>query len=166
MPATEVRLPDGGRQFILQPNGSLTPVAARRFLWLVAGMTFAIALYFTSRGLWPILPFAGLEIGVLAWALRATLRASRRRECIVVDHDSIRIEWHDRAGHRQAEFSRHWARVRLSAAPIRNHPSRLLIESHGRGREIGRFLAEEERVEMARRLRALVGNVSASPALE
>lgn len=166
MPATDRRLPDGSRQFVLQPNGSLTPADARRFLWLIGGMTFAVALYFTLQGLWPILPFAGLEIGVLVWALRASMRDSRRRETIVVDDASIRIEWHDHTGRQQAQFARHWARVSLRAAPVRTHPSRLVIESHGKGREVGRFLTEEERVAFAKRLREVVGGVNASPALD
>jgi uncharacterized membrane protein len=166
MPATEVHLPGGAREFILRPNGSLDPAGARRFLWVVGGSAAAIGLYFASRGLWPILPFAGLEVAVLAWALSASLRDSRRRETIVVDHESVRVEWHDHSGTRRAEFSRHWARVRVSAAPVRNHPSRLVIESHGKGREVGRFLAEEERLEMAVRLRKLIGTVSISPPLD
>jgi len=46
------------------------------------------------------------------------------------------------------------------------HPSRLVIESHGRACEVGRFLTEEERIGLAGRLRQLVGKSSESPALE
>jgi uncharacterized membrane protein len=45
------------------------------------------------------------------------------------------------------------------------HPSRLVIESHGRTCEVGRFFAEEERRVLAERLWRLVGKTSGSPAL-
>ncbi|MEJ0100174.1 MAG: DUF2244 domain-containing protein [Pseudomonadota bacterium] len=164
MPASATRLEDGTHRFLLQPNGSLSPAAASRFLWLTGTASFAIALYFTLRGLWPVLPFAGLEIGVLVWALRASMRASRRRESILVQEDTVRIERHERGNAQPAQFQRHWARVTLRAA-VATQPSRLLIESHGRSCEVGRFLNEQERSECAKKLRRVVGDMSQSPPL-
>jgi uncharacterized membrane protein len=40
-----------------------------------------------------------------------------------------------------------------------------MIESHGRAREVGRFLTEAERRALAARLKTLVGNVDESPSL-
>jgi uncharacterized membrane protein len=165
MPSTDSRLPDGSRELVLQPNGSLTQEQARLFLWLTAGGCLAIALCFTLQGLWPILPFAGLEIGVLVLALRASMRHSRHREVIQVSHDFIRIECRDRRGIHRAEFTRHWARVSMRAAARPRHPSRLFIESQGRRCELGRFLTEEERREVALRLRHMVGGMNTSPLL-
>jgi uncharacterized membrane protein len=164
MPASATRLADGSCQFVLRPNGSLSPAGARWFLWPIGGMTSAIALFFTSQGLWPVLPFAGLEIGVLVWALRASMRTSRRRETILVDEDTVRVEREDRTGLHRAEFARHWARVSLRAAQA-TYPSRLLIESHGRGCEVGRFLTEKERQAFSQQLHRIVGGVNASPPL-
>jgi uncharacterized membrane protein len=168
VPRTAVvdRLPDGSHRFVLQPRCSLTPVTARRFLWSIGGTTFAIAGFFAAHGYWPVLPFAGLEIGLLVWALRASMRAGRIRETILIDEDTIRIELYDPKGSRTAIFPRHWARVTLRAPHAVLHPSRLFIESHGRACEVGRFLTEEERRVFARRLKQLVGNVNESPALK
>ena len=63
-------------------------------------------------------------------------------------------------------FARHWATVKLRDPPVARHPSRLVIESHGRACEVGRFLTEEERLGLAGRLRQLVGKSSESPALD
>lgn len=166
MPATDTRLPDGSREFVLEPNGSLAPEQARLFLWLTAGGCFAIALVFTLQGMWPVLPFAGLEIGVLVWALRRSMRHSRHRETIQVSHDIIRIEQRDRAGIHHVEFTRHWTRVSVRPAALRRHPSRLLVESQGRHCELGRFLTEEERRDIAHRLRQVVGGMNSSPLLQ
>jgi uncharacterized membrane protein len=148
----------------LVPNCSLTPRTARLFVGSLAVVTFAVALFFAARGLWPILPFAGLEIGLLAWAVRASMRRGTEREVIIVSDESVLVEHRGLAGSRQTVFPRHWARVRLRD-PLRAHASRLVIESHGRACEVGRFLTEEERCNLASRLQQLVGKTSESPAL-
>ena len=95
---------------------------------------------------------------------RIDARWARARD----DHDRSGLR-HDRAswphGERSSVFPRHWSRVTLHAPPAALHPSRLLIESHGRACEVGRFLTEDERRSLAVRLKQLVGNVNESPAL-
>lgn len=166
-PGTTVseRLPDGGYRFVLRPRCSLTPAGARRFLWSIGGTTFAVAGFFAAQGFWPVLPFAGLEVGLLVWALKSSMRAAHVSETINVDADSIRIELCDPTGSCSTVFARHWARVTLRAPHAVLHPSRLFIESHGRACEVGRFLTEDERRAFARRLKQLVGSVNESPAL-
>lgn len=158
-------LPDGGERFVLRPRCSLTPAAARRFLWWIGGTTFAVAGFFTAHGFWPVLPFAGIEVALLAWALKTSMRAAHVSETISIEADSIRIEVCDPTGSHSTVFARHWARVTLRAPHAVLHPSRLFIESHGRACEVGRFLTEDERRAFARRLKQLVGSVNESPAL-
>lgn len=149
----------------LAPHRSLTPKTARIFVALVAVPTFAVALMFTAQGFWPVLPFAGLEIGLLAWAVRASLRSGLERETITVTPDSVIVRHCDRRGVQSSVFPRHWARVTLHAPPAALHPSRLVLESRGRACEVGRFLTEDERRSLAVRLKQLVGNMNETPAL-
>jgi uncharacterized membrane protein len=150
----------------LAPNCSLTPQSARVFVGGLACVTFAVAGFFALQGLWPILPFAGLEIGLLWWAVRASLRAGQRRELILISDESVVIERHGTTRPTRTVFARHWATVKLRDPPAAQHPSRLMIESHGRACEVGRFLTEEERLGLAGQLRQLVGRSSESPALD
>jgi uncharacterized membrane protein len=136
----------------LAPHRSLTPKSARAFIALVAVPTFAVALMFTAQGFWPILPFAGLEIG-------------QERETITVTQDSVIIRHWDRRGVQSAVFPRHWSRVTLHAPPAALHPSRLVLESRGHACEVGRFLTEDERRSIAVRLKQLVGNMNETPVL-
>ncbi|MCU0977506.1 MAG: DUF2244 domain-containing protein [Steroidobacteraceae bacterium] len=150
--------------FHVAPNCSLTPRQAGMFFGFVCAGSFAIAGVFAANGLWPVLPFAGLEMAVLAYALRASLRRGRCTQTITLTDSEVRIVTRDPAGDRQAAFPRHWARARL----VRSHgwhPSRLLIESHGRACEVGRLLTEEERHGLHRRLAGLVGRPSETPPL-
>jgi uncharacterized membrane protein len=149
----------------LAPNCSLTPRSARFFVGSLAAVTFAIASFFALQGLWPILPFAGIEIGLLAWAVRMSMLSGSQREVIVVSDAEVVVERRAPSGSRRTVFPRHWARVTLRGPQPARHPSRLTIESHGRACEVGRFLTEDERRSLAARLERLVGKTSESPAL-
>ena len=150
----------------LAPNCSLTPAGARRFVGGLAALTLGTAAFFAAQGFWPVLAFAALEVWLLGWAVRASLRAGRQRELIVVTEDAVLVEWRSLANTSRLVFARHWATVKLRDPPAGQHPSRLTIESHGRACEVGRFLTEDERRGLAARLRQLVGRSSESPALQ
>jgi uncharacterized membrane protein len=156
---------DGCRVVTLTPHRSLTPKTARIFIASVALGTFSVAGVFTMQGFWPVLPFAGIEIAVLIWAVRASMRSGRERETITITNDSITVERCSYRGAKLSVFPRHWARVKLRVPLVALHPSRLTLESHGRACELGRFLTEEERRSLAVRLKQLVGNVNESPTL-
>ena len=102
---------------------------------------------------------------LLAWAVRSSMRRGEEREVILVSDSDVVIERRAPTGSGLTVFPRHWARVRLRGPQPSTRPSRLTIESHGRACEVGRFLTEEERRGLARRLHRLVGNTSESPVL-
>jgi uncharacterized membrane protein len=149
----------------LTPRCSLTPLSASVFVAIVGGTTFAIAGVFAVEGFWPVLPFAGLEVAVLAWAVRASLREGSKRETIAIDEDWITIRRTGPAGEHFSVFPRHGSRVTLRTPQTALHPSRLLLESRGRACEVGRFLTEDARRSLAARLKQLVGNANEPPAL-
>ena len=164
MPTIRTAVADAER-IELAPNSSLSARGALIFVGSLAFVTFSTATFFAVMGLWPVLPFAGLEIGLLAWAVRASMRRGADREVIIISEDKIEIERRLRTGTGRTVFPRHWARVKLRDSLSSLYPSRLTIESHGRACEVGRFLNEEERCALASRLQELVGNTSESPAL-
>lgn len=149
----------------LTPRCSLTPSSARMFVAIVGGTSLTVATLFAARGLWPVLPFAGLEIALLAWAVRASMREGSKRETIAVDEQSITLRCNGPAGEHFSVFPRHGSSVTLHAPRTALHPSRLILESRGRACEVGRFLTEDARQSLAARLKQLVGNVNEPPAL-
>lgn len=150
----------------LTPNCSLTPRAAWGFFGSLCLVTFAIALLVAARGFWPVLPFAGLEMGLLTWAVHVSLQRRHHRQTITVTDDSVEIEDVDRERCERIVFQRYWARVKMRAAESPLHPSQLTIESHGRRCEVGRFLNEQERRSLAKRLQRMIDapGVGAPPA--
>ncbi|MBM4229210.1 MAG: DUF2244 domain-containing protein [Gammaproteobacteria bacterium] len=149
----------------IAPHCSLTPRGARWFLVSVCIASLSIALPISLLGFWLVLPFAGLEIALLAWALRTSMARRHQRQTITISETVVVIEDVMPPQTRCVEFPRHWAQVRIRGGGSPLHPSRLTVESHGRRHEIGFFLNEQERLGLAARLRRLIGRVDESPPL-
>jgi uncharacterized membrane protein len=116
-------------------------------------MNLAIALYFVSRGAWPIAPFMGADVGLLAWAFRASLIASRRKERITLTASLLRIaRTPPKGGSDEIEFNPYWVRVHMDDPP--DHWSQLTVWSHGKGLRIASFLAPEKRASFALTLKS------------
>jgi len=147
------------------PNCSLSTRGALVFFGSLCLATFGIATFMTFRGFWPVLPFAGLEMLLLGWALHRSLQRRYQSETITVSDDDVRIEHTDPIHYVEVVFPRHWARVKLRRPHSRLHPSRLTIESQGRQCEVGSFLTEQERRGLAQRLQRLIGRMNESPSL-
>ena len=153
------------RRLELWRGNALTPKTAAIFVCVVSAATFLIAGFLTLKGYWPVLPFAGLEIALLIWAVRASMRMGLQRETITITEEYVTVEHRSPYGDWDSVFPRHWTTVKLHAPLAVLHPSRLMLESRGRAYEVGRFLTEDDRRGLAVRLKQLVGNVNESPAL-
>ena len=138
------------------------------FLGLVCLGTLGVAGVATLLGFWPVLPFAGAEMLLLAWALRSNMQRRFERETIQISDTEVIIENHGLRGlanPRRIVFPRHWARVKIRRPKSPLHRCQLIVESHGRVREVGKFLTEEERRTLAAELRRLIGDMNQSPEL-
>jgi uncharacterized membrane protein len=147
----------------IRPNCSLTVRSARVFFASACAVPFGMGGFLALKGFWPILPFAGLEMALLAWALKVSLERRFHSQTITVTESDVSIESREREHSARIVFPRHWAQVKLRRPAASLHPSRLTIESHGRQCELGSFLTEEERRGLALRLQRLIGRVNESP---
>ena len=145
------------------PNCSLSVRGARLFFAAACIVPGGIAFVLALKGFWPVLPFAGLEMALLGWALSVCLERRFHSQTITVTDADVSIDTRARARREHVVFPRHWAQVKLRRPAARLHPSRLTIESHGRQCELGSFLTEEERRGLALRLERLIGRVNESP---
>ena len=148
----------------LSPHCSLSPRGAVVFFGAICGVTFAVAGAATALGFWPVLPFAGAEMLLLGWALHSNMQRRHERESIDVTETEVIIEY-SRGTPRRVVFPRHWARVKIRRPQTPLHRGQLVLESHGRSYEVGKFLTEEERRHLAADLRRLIGGMNQSPAL-
>lgn len=152
--------------FDLAPHCSLSTRGALLFFAALCSTTLSVAAIATLLGFWPVLPFAGAEMLLLAWALNTNMARRFEHERIDVTDQEVVIEYTFRqAMPRRIVFPRHWARVKIRHPKSRLHCDQLVIESHGRVCEIGRFLTVEERRQLAAELKLLIGGMNQSPAL-
>jgi uncharacterized membrane protein len=150
---------------VIAPNCSLSVRGAVLFFLTACVPCFGIATFLSLLGYWPVLPFAGLEMLILGLALRLSLARRHHRQTIVVSETDVAVQSTRGNIHSEVVFPRHWAQVKLRRSTSRLHPSRLVIESHGRRCAVGDFLTEEERRGLYGKLHGLIGRVDESPAL-
>lgn len=142
-------------QFILSPNSSLTWQQAKQVIAAVAAVELLIGGAFFWVGMSLVLPFSGLEVLVLAIAFYHCLLHGARREVVRVESDRVIVRKGRNRLDEERAFQRAWVRVNLIAG-AGWYPSRLTLRSHGQELEIGQFLTEEEREELATQLRSVM----------
>ncbi len=149
------------RVFHITPNLSLTPRGAVLFYLTVLGGTLVVSGGVALAGYWPVLPFAGFELALLAGVLYTIQRRGRYKEVLRIEDEKIIVEKGEIAVQERVEFARHWATVEMSrgGTPV----SRLAIKAHGERCVVGECLTETERQGLARRLVQCIGPVNTSP---
>lgn len=138
---------------VLYPNRSLDRSG---FIVLMAGVSSlaaALGLAFALAGAWPVSGFLWLDVLLLHLAFRSVQRQSRRRELIRLDASGLHVRRVDPDGSwRDWRFEPYWVRVDMDDPPRRD--SLLTLASHGLRLRVGAFLTLEERLALARALRA------------
>jgi len=143
----------GGFVFHSRPRCSLTRAQERLVFWSLVGVCFGAAIGFAVLGYWLVLPFAGLEIGLLAWALEAMRKRESDYETLTIDGDAVVLEWRAGKQYGRRELNRQWVQVACDcSAPGKN--CRLSVRSHGCETVVGHHLSDEARLKLAATLRS------------
>jgi uncharacterized membrane protein len=146
-----------GRRFVLAPN--IAP-DWRQTMLIFAGIStvcLGIGVVCAWFGLWPILPFAGIEVTALGWALYKSARRSLDREVIHVVDNAVVVEKGCGRVEERFEMDRTWTDVQLRRRSRRWDETQLLLRSRDRSLVIGAFLDADERRSLERALRACIG---------
>lgn len=153
-------------QIIVQPNRSMSWTQS---MWLLAGITvllLSISTVFALKGLWLILPFAGLEVAALAYCMYRVADSGYLCEVISIGETEIRVEKGRQRRCRSTRggpeatctFPRGWARVLLIEDRGSWYPNKVLIGASGRQVELGAFLVEDEKKDLVEELRRVLAN--------
>ena len=140
-------------QFVVRPNRSVSWQANKVVLVSLAILSFSIAGLFAIQGLWPILPFVGIEIALLALVLYWCCLQSTRYEVISIDADNIQIEVGRDRALQTYRLPRAWTSVYLYPAATSGQRNRLVLRFKGKEFEIGACLTEVERQDLATSIR-------------
>jgi uncharacterized membrane protein len=137
---------------VLEPNrplgvkGHAMVLGSVAFISLIAGTIFAL------QGAWPVTPFLGADVVLLGLAMRASVRASRRRERLTLTAQRLLIERISPNGAaRREELNPYWLRVDHEDPELTG--CELALVSRGRRWIVGSFLGAEERASLAAALR-------------
>lgn len=149
---------EAGYRITVRPNCSVSWRGTKRLIVGFAACLAAVSGYFAARGAWLVLPFAGVELAVLAAGFYLSALAGRTREVIEVRGDELRLLRGAGRPREVARLSRHWSRVALVRDPRGWHPSRLVLQCHGRSVEVLTRVVEAEREELAELLSRLLGS--------
>ena len=137
---------------VLQPNPPLSARAQFIVLALVAAVNFALGVLFMLRGAWPVTPFMGVDVLLLAWAFHASRKEAGRSERVTLTPSELRISRRPVRGHpNETALNPYWVRVVLEDDVL--PAQRLTLWSHGRATELGSFLAPDDRASLADALR-------------
>jgi uncharacterized membrane protein len=152
------------RRVVVRPNRSLSWRQSMVFLGAIAVPLLLIATVLAAKGFWLVLPFAGIELAALFACIYVVSHAARRCEVVSIGDTMVRVQkgrergrCGDSGGPEQTfEFVRAWVRVELSRKTNQLHPRRLWIGASGRRVELGEFLVDAEKAELAAELNRLL----------
>lgn len=145
MVETSIDKNSGRATIVLRPNNSACWQFNMKIVISLAVIALLISSYFALQGLWLIFPFAGLEVGVLAFCLRLRLRANINTEVITFDESSVRIERGCYRVEKSWKYHRMWAKIFVTEPSIRGRPKQIFIRSHGKELELGSFLNKKDK---------------------
>ena len=143
----------GNYVFVTRPNRSLNPRQQWLVFWGVAIPCLGIASIFAGFGYWLMLPFAGLEVGLLAWAFESLRAHDADYESITIQGDHLILEWRDASRTSRRDWNTHWTQAECVCEQNENK-CRFCVKSHGEEIELGRFLDDQGRIKLAQAVRA------------
>ncbi len=137
---------------VLEPNRPLGVKGHAMVLGFVAFISLVAGTIFALQGAWPVTPFLGADVVLLGLAMRASVRASRRRERLTLTAQRLLIERISPNGAaRREELNPYWLRVDHEDPELMG--CELALVSRGRRWIVGSFLGAEERASLAAALR-------------
>jgi uncharacterized membrane protein len=145
------------QEWLLKRNCSLTPRQTGFAYGLLCLFTVAVAALFAARGHWFVPCFSLLELGGLAFALLHYARHATDAEYIALRDAHLVIDKTEAGRSATIRIDAHWARVRVPTRPR----ELIAIEARGQRVEVGRFVCEQVRVQVARQLQSQLRRTSA-----
>ena len=125
---------------VLHPHRSLSRKAFLIVMILVGGLSFAGGMVFLLLGAWPVFGFFGLDAALVYIAFKRNFRDGRCYERVRLDAASLEVLQVAPGGaETRSTFPPYWTRVLV------DDDGCLVLRSHGKAMELGRFLSGDEK---------------------
>jgi uncharacterized membrane protein len=142
---SEFAATEAGFRVVLKRNCSISPRGLLLAYGMLAALSVGIAVGFALFGAWLILPFAGLELALLAGAFWLTARHAADHERIELSRGRLRIEVREGECLQRYEMDARLARVRWEEGHV-------MLRAPQAELELGRHLEAEARAGFAAEL--------------
>lgn len=141
---------------VLRPRRAMTKTQFNGLFALIATATWAVAIVSYGMGNVFAPAFALLDCAFVAIALRWVWVNSNRVETIELDAEHCTVS---RSGREELAFDAHpyWVRMQLEKA---QEAPRIVLASKGKSCEVGSFLAPDERLDLAAKLKVLLAQAA------
>ena len=147
------------QEWRLTRNCSLSPRQVARAYALLCCASGAVAVGFLLRGVWIILAFSFCELALVGLALLVYARHALDHERIALSDSALVVECVEAGERRQSSLDPLHTRV-LEQGGAGGHHALLRLESRGMQVEVGRFVTEGRRRQVAAELRAALRSLS------
>jgi len=147
------------QEWRLARNCSLSPRQVARAYALLCCASGAVAVGFLLRGVWIILAFSFCELALVGLALLVYARHALDHERIALSDSALVVECVEAGERRQSCLDPLRTRV-LEHSGTKGRHALLRLESRGVQVEVGRFVTEARRRQVAAELRAALRSLS------
>lgn len=139
-------------EITLTPNRSLSTKQSQWVVFGVCTFVFIVALFWSSRGAFLVLPFAGLDIFLFAYIMLKINQEGLRKQLITIDSDKVLIQSGKVEIEKSLTFSRSDVFVVVSEAQEKKPISLRLSDSKSYF-ELGSFLSNSDKIELRQELK-------------
>ncbi|MBK4217074.1 DUF2244 domain-containing protein [Paracoccus caeni] len=142
----------------LWPYQSLPATGFVWFIGITAGLlSLPMLAVVGTTALWGLLPFAGLAIWAIWFALQRSYRKGQTYELLDMNHNALHLQRHDpKRPVREWKTNSYWVRASLRNGPVEHY---LTLTDGQREVELGAFLTPEERVALRDELQDRLGRL-------
>lgn len=136
----------------LRPNAARHQQALMVCVLFLSCAAIAIAIIFALFGAWLILPFAGLEIMLLAIGAVSVCSRTGDSDLLVISRNYVHLTQKRRSNRSVNSFIKQWTKIVLTPGKTSHEPVRLLVVNRVQELEIGEFLIESSKVRLYHQL--------------
>jgi uncharacterized membrane protein len=140
--------------WLIKRNCSASPRQLAIVLGSLVAVSFAIGAVFAALGFWMVLPFVGLEVVAMMAAFLLYGRHAADAERIALSDGTLLVERIEANQSSRWEFDPAWVRVEVDEqGKALGRRVRVHLAQRGGRVEVGRYLLDERRWELASELR-------------
>ena len=129
----------------LQPNRSANWQQNKIIIMVMAAFVMIIAIAWSVVGVWVILPFAGFEVGLLAFLMYRVSYSTYQKQIITIDKDTLTFDAGVYYPKSHYSFNKHKLVVKTTEPQTEYEQTHITLEDELQKVVVGQFLNQQDR---------------------